>query len=78
MKDGQYVSLFLLWNIYWALICIQFENSLRRHNHVGLVHALVAAMAKAGTLDGAREKAKTVMKGRIQRAKDRGESMDED
>lgn len=26
----------------------QFENALRRHNHLGLIHALLAALAKAG------------------------------
>ncbi|KAF9268766.1 ubiquitin-specific protease [Marasmius fiardii PR-910] len=55
-----------------------FENSLRRHNHVGLVHALLVTLAKAGKLAPAKERAKTVMKERIQKAKERGEAMDED
>ena len=56
----------------------QFENSLRRHNHVGLVHALLLAMAKAGNLESATEKAKEKMKERIERAraeKEKGEEM---
>ncbi|KAJ3754075.1 hypothetical protein EV360DRAFT_87180 [Lentinula raphanica] len=54
-----------------------FENSLRRHNHVGLVHALLVALAKAGGLEPAKENAKTVMKERIAKSKTRGEAMDE-
>lgn len=45
----------------------QFENSLRRHNHVGLVHALTLALAKAGRLEAVTEQAKTKMKERIER-----------
>jgi len=56
-----------------------FENSLRRHNYVGLVHALVHAMAKAGTLTKAREDARKVMSERIAKQKEKGSSnMDED
>jgi len=47
-----------------------FENSLRRHNHVGLVHALLVALAKTGKLDTATEKAKTKMAERRQKAKE--------
>ncbi|EGN99598.1 hypothetical protein SERLA73DRAFT_106221 [Serpula lacrymans var. lacrymans S7.3] len=54
-----------------------FENSLRRHNHVGLAHALLVALAKAGKLDSAKEVAKQVMKDRIERRKEIGD-MDED
>ncbi|KAK7045709.1 hypothetical protein VNI00_007542 [Paramarasmius palmivorus] len=57
----------------WAL-----ENSLRRHNHVGLMHALLFALAKSGKLNPAKENAKKVMQERIQKAKERGEAMDED
>ena len=60
------------------LISGQFENSLRRHNHVGLVHALIAAMAKAGKLKEAEGKAKEAMKERIEKRKARGGDMDED
>ncbi|KAK7685201.1 hypothetical protein QCA50_011564 [Cerrena zonata] len=56
-----------------------FENSLRRHNYVGFVHALLAAMAKSGTLEPAKGVAKEKMKVRIAKMKERGESaMDED
>ncbi|EIM80015.1 uncharacterized protein STEHIDRAFT_106024 [Stereum hirsutum FP-91666 SS1] len=43
-----------------------FENSLRRHNHLGLIHALLLAMAKSGTLDKAVDGARTVMKTRVE------------
>lgn len=56
----------------------QFENSLRRHNHVGLVQALLLALAKAGKLAPAQEAAKKTMKERIEQRKARGEDMDED
>ncbi|KAJ2931306.1 hypothetical protein H1R20_g5843, partial [Candolleomyces eurysporus] len=55
-----------------------FENSLRRHNHVGLVHALIAALAKAGKLKEAEGKAKEAMKERIEKRKAQGGDMDED
>ncbi|THV06705.1 ubiquitin-specific protease [Dendrothele bispora CBS 962.96] len=55
-----------------------FENSLRRHNHVGLVYHLLIALAKAGRLEPAKETAKKIMKERVEKAKTRGESMDED
>ncbi|KAH9485199.1 Ubiquitin carboxyl-terminal hydrolase 2 [Psilocybe cubensis] len=55
-----------------------FENSLRRHNHVGLVQALLLALAKAGQLTAAEEAAKKAMKERIEQRKARGEDMDED
>ncbi|KAJ3733778.1 hypothetical protein DFJ43DRAFT_1066690 [Lentinula guzmanii] len=54
-----------------------FENSIRRHNHVGLVHALLVTLAKAGRLEPAKENAKSVMKERIARAKSKGGAMDE-
>ncbi|KAJ4000644.1 ubiquitin carboxyl-terminal hydrolase [Lentinula boryana] len=54
-----------------------FENSIRRHNHVGLVHSLLVALAKAGRLEPAKENAKSVMKERIARAKMKGGVMDE-
>lgn len=55
-----------------------FENSLRRHNHFGLVHGLVAALARAGSLESAVGKAKTIMKERIEKANEKGEAMEED
>jgi ubiquitin carboxyl-terminal hydrolase L5 len=56
----------------------QFENSLRRHNHVGLVQALLLALAKSGKMSSAEELAKKTMEDRIQQRKARGEDMDED
>lgn len=53
-----------------------FENSLRRHNHIGFIHALLTALAKAGKLEQAKENAKKVMSER--RAKKGGSAMDED
>ncbi|KAH8827960.1 hypothetical protein DL96DRAFT_1601013 [Flagelloscypha sp. PMI_526] len=55
-----------------------FENSLRKHNHLGLVHGLVLALAKAGKLDAAKESAKAKMKERREKAAAKGEEMDED
>lgn len=57
---------------------LQFENSLRRHNHVGLVHALLVALGKGGRLLQAQEQAKKTMQERIEKRKARGEDMDED
>ncbi|KAM5531841.1 hypothetical protein V8D89_014471 [Ganoderma adspersum] len=54
-----------------------FENSLRRHNYLGFIHALLLGMAKAGTLDGAKEGAKKALQERIEKRK-KGEAMDED
>lgn len=56
--------------------CVQFENSLRRHNHFGLIHALLLALAKGGLLDGAKESAKKALAER--RAKQGGVDMEED
>ena len=56
----------------------QFENALRRHNHMGLMHALLKLLAKTNKLDAAREGAKTKMTERRERAKARAEDMDED
>ncbi|KAF9476363.1 hypothetical protein BDN70DRAFT_839385 [Pholiota conissans] len=55
-----------------------FENSLRRHNHVGLVQALLLALAKAGKLAPAVETASQTMQERIEQRKARGEDMEED
>ena len=57
-------------------VCKQFENSLRRHNHIGFIHALLTVLAKAGKLEQAKENAKKVMAER--RAKKGGDAMDED
>lgn len=56
-----------------------FENSLRKHNHLGLAHGLLQALAKAGRLDGAVEGAKKVMSERVAKRQAKGETyMDED
>ncbi|KAI0344532.1 ubiquitin-specific protease [Trametopsis cervina] len=52
-----------------------FENSLRRHNHIGLIHGLLKALAKAGKLNDAKSGAKKVLQER--RAK-KTDSMEED
>ena len=57
----------------------QFENSLRRHNHIGLVHALLVGLAKAGQLSSATENARKVMRERVARRREMGlGDMDED
>ncbi|KZT65964.1 cysteine proteinase [Daedalea quercina L-15889] len=56
-----------------------FENSLRRHNYVGLIHALLVALAKSGKLNAAKEGAKKALQERIEKRKKGGEvSMEED
>jgi ubiquitin carboxyl-terminal hydrolase L5 len=57
---------------------LQFENSLRRHNHVGLVHALLLGLAKGGRLSSAQEEAEKSMQARVNKRKAKGEEMDED
>jgi ubiquitin carboxyl-terminal hydrolase L5 len=60
----------------WLLLVqkLQFENSLRRHNHVGLMHALLVALAKAGKLEAAKENARNIMKERIEKRKEKGDA----
>lgn len=48
-----------------------FENTLRRHNHLGLVHALLVALAKDGMLKEATEDARKAMKDRQEKASHR-------
>ena len=55
---------------------LQFENSLRRHNHFGLIHGLLLALAKGGQLEAAKESAKKALTER--RAKQGGADMDQD
>jgi ubiquitin carboxyl-terminal hydrolase L5 len=57
---------------------LQFENALRRHNHMGLMHGILKLLAKTNKLDPAKEGAKTKMTERYEKAKAKGESMDED
>jgi len=55
-----------------------FENSLRRHNHVGLVHALILALAKSGQLDSAKQGAEVKLQERIAKRKAGGKDTEED
>jgi len=55
-----------------------FENALRRHNHTGLTHALLKLLAKTNKLGAAKEGAKTKMTERREKARAKGEAMDED
>ncbi|KAK2467853.1 hypothetical protein APHAL10511_000148 [Amanita phalloides] len=55
-----------------------FENSLRRHNYVGLVHALLLAFAKADKLSEARQSALKLMQDRVETRRKKGENMEED
>jgi hypothetical protein len=54
----------------------KFENSLRRHNHVGLMHALLDALAKAGKLEEAKQGARRVMQERLEASKEKDMSDD--
>ncbi|KAI0823329.1 ubiquitin-specific protease [Trametes gibbosa] len=55
-----------------------FENSLRRHNYLGFIHALLLSMAKAGKLEAAKDGAKKALQVRLEK-KRKGEAiMDED
>ncbi|GAA5992938.1 hypothetical protein JCM5350_007811 [Sporobolomyces pararoseus] len=56
----------------------EVENSLRRHNYIGLVHAVLVEMAKQGQLKGRIEEAKVTMKKKIEDRKAKGIAMDED
>jgi ubiquitin carboxyl-terminal hydrolase L5 len=58
------LSLFILLINFPYPIRPQFENALRKHNHLGLLHALLLALAKAGKLDDAKEGARGVMRER--------------
>jgi ubiquitin carboxyl-terminal hydrolase L5 len=50
---------------------MQFDNTLRRHNHLGLVHGLLVALAKEGKLSSAIEDSRKIMKERQEKAKER-------
>lgn len=56
----------------------EIENSLRRQNQIGLVHAVLVEMAKQGQLEGRIEEAKLVMKKRVEERKLKGIAMEED
>jgi len=55
-----------------------FENSLRRHNHVGLAHALLVALAKANLLEKVQRDARKVMQERIEKRQAKGMDIDDD
>ncbi|KAI0769627.1 ubiquitin-specific protease [Trametes elegans] len=55
-----------------------FENSLRTHNYLGFIHALLLNMAKAGALEPAKEGAKRALQERIEKKKKGEFVMDED
>ncbi|KAG5646833.1 hypothetical protein DXG03_002210 [Asterophora parasitica] len=55
-----------------------FENSLRKHNHLGLIHSLLVALAKGGKLSAVQEQARSIMQARIEKKKASGQDMDED
>ncbi|KAF8608857.1 hypothetical protein BDV93DRAFT_602738 [Ceratobasidium sp. AG-I] len=54
-----------------------FENSLRKHNHLGLIHALLVELARKGGLDAAVTGAKAKMQERRAKAQATGQ-MEED
>ncbi|GAA5897676.1 ubiquitin carboxyl-terminal hydrolase [Sporobolomyces salmoneus] len=54
------------------------ENTLRRHNYIGLVHAVLVEMAKQGQLKGRIDEAKATMKKKVEERKAKGIAMDED
>ncbi|GAA5886865.1 hypothetical protein JCM16303_006739 [Sporobolomyces ruberrimus] len=56
----------------------EVENTLRRHNYIGLIHAVLVELAKEGKLEGRIEEAKETMKKRIEERKSKGIEMDED
>ncbi|BGP42169.1 hypothetical protein JCM10449v2_006174 [Rhodotorula kratochvilovae] len=56
----------------------EVENTLRRHNYIGLVHALLHESAKQGQLAPQIAAAKEKMKERVAEKKRRGEAMEED
>ncbi|KAH9993210.1 ubiquitin-specific protease [Russula vinacea] len=55
-----------------------FENSLRRHNYVGMIHSLAVALAKSGRLDAAADNARTAMRKRIEERRKKRQPMEED
>lgn len=61
-----------------SLIPPVLQNTLRRHNYIGLVHALLVESAKQDTLKPQIEEAKQKMKQKIEEKRRKGEMMDED
>ncbi|KAJ8293052.1 Ubiquitin carboxyl-terminal hydrolase isozyme L5 [Rhodotorula toruloides] len=56
----------------------EVENTLRRHNYIGLVHALLVESAKQDKLKPQIDEAKQKMKQKIEEKRRKGEMMDED
>ncbi|GAA5926250.1 uncharacterized protein JCM15063_000226 [Sporobolomyces koalae] len=56
----------------------EVENTLRRHNYIGLVHAMLAEFAKTGQLQARVTDAKATMKRKIEERRAKGIAMDED
>jgi ubiquitin carboxyl-terminal hydrolase L5 len=79
-RDRWAVRIFPLFSLPMSShnVDLKFENSLRRHNYVGLIHSLTLALAKSGQLDAAVDGARTAMKTRIEERKKKGQPMDED
>ena len=50
---------------------LQFDNTMRRHNHLGLVHALLVELAQAGKLEDATAESKKALKERQEKARER-------
>ncbi len=50
-----------------------FDNALRRHNHLGLVHALLVELGKAGQLQPAIEESRKAMRDRQDKARERAQ-----
>jgi len=80
MKRERWAVRFLLYSLLFFSYndISQFENSLRRHNYVGMIHSLTLALAKAGRLDAAAEGARTAMKKRLEERVKKRQPMDED
>jgi len=72
VSSSRFVAIFTYYDLP------QFENSLRRHNYVGMIHSLALALAKAGRLDAAAEGARTAMRKRIEEHRKKRQPIDED
>ncbi|SCV71353.1 BQ2448_2941 [Microbotryum intermedium] len=56
----------------------EVENELRRHNYVGLIHALLLELARKGELTPAIEGAKKTMQKKVEERKSKGQEMELD
>jgi hypothetical protein len=78
VNDGLWVFLPRFITFFMSYDLPQFENSLRRHNYVGMIHSLALALAKAGRLDAAVDGARTAMRKRFEERRKKRQPMDED